>query len=166
MKNANKDILDYNINIKGSKPKRHATINEPSQMRFVRKLSIPSSSVPNQPKPLTNKQPMATRGILRKNTNTIRENIPPHINLEEPSTPKNDLQESDFRLIKSNSADNLCNRSLQRHKKLKSKMNVQDIFNRNDDTLEKKDKGKEKEKGKDNVEQVKILKTSDITSSK
>jgi len=83
------------------------------------------------------------------------------------SLSRSDNNDAKLKLIKSNSEDNLCNRSLRNNKNtlFKNKLNSQEIIKRADNDFPEKDfKGKEKDV--DNADQVKILKTVTISQSK
>jgi len=169
MKNSSKDLLGYNINTKNSeKPKRHATINEKPTRSRKYSLSSGTSGTnvlpPNKLQMGMNK-PAAPKSIFRNNT--LRESTLQYTGHRE--VPFKRDRDIEFKLIKSNSADNLCNRSIQNNKQvlLKSKLGSQDRM-KNDETFINGINGIEKENDKDfdNGEQVKILKTSDITTSK
>jgi len=165
--NSTKYLLGYNINTKTSdKQKRHANSVKINQ-RFQKygggiQASMSSNTItPNVMQGAVNTN--VAKRIIRHNT--VRETHSPY-NIVDEIGLRPSAKYNEFKLIKSNSADNLCNRSIQHNKKvmLKTKMNSQELFkDNNENFMDKTEKSDEKEKDKDSAEKVKIIKTSDIT---
>jgi len=176
--NSTKYLLGYNINTKTSdKQKRHANSVRISQRyRNVSTNSSYGAGGPIGPQASMSSNmvtPNVMQGAVNTNVakrimrnNTVRETHTPY-NVQDEIGLRPSAKYNEFRLIKSNSADNLCNRSIQHNKKvmLKTKINSQELFkDSHENFMDKAEKGNEKEKDKDSAEKVKIIKTSDITS--
>ncbi|ORX58384.1 hypothetical protein BCR36DRAFT_408901 [Piromyces finnis] len=162
MKNSSKDLLGYNINLKSSeKPRRHATINErPSQRarKFSASPTLSGTNIISSNKLSVGVNKPVPKGILRNTT--LRESALHYTNRDHLFVRERD---SDFKLIKSNSADNLCNRSIQNNRRviLKNRLEPQEFIINEENLYNNINIGKEKEY--ETGEQIKILKTYDIS---